>query len=229
MSSQLKATASKTSNKKCNVCGRTTKKESIVCCTSKRNFDLNCGNISEKRFNLMTTENKQKWKCDSCIGKKMTDNQNKKTSTLVPQQKIQTEKENELNVSFDKNITIRKPKCFPGTTPSRSNQSIQYDQDNSFLSIHSQTNATSLPDLSIGYDEEMITLKDIIKDLNIKLESAHLEIENLNLTNNKLKNLIQEKDKKIRTLTDICFGSTNKKKGNTIDSLNEIQINHMKF
>ncbi|CAG9786226.1 unnamed protein product [Diatraea saccharalis] len=64
--------------------------------------------------------------------------------------------------------------------------------------------ARSLPDLSIRENDEIVLLKQTISNLNIQLETAHLEIENLHLENNALQKQIVERDSKIKQLITIC-------------------------
>lgn len=42
----------------------------MKCAHCKTPYDLDCANVSLKRFNLMTKENKANWKCPECISKK---------------------------------------------------------------------------------------------------------------------------------------------------------------
>lgn len=84
----------------------------------------------------------------------------------------------------------------------RKNKSANNSPNGSFLSMKSDSSTRSLPDLSTAcYDLE--ELQNSYKTLQEQLESANLEIEQLILDNNKLKNKITELEKKIKILNSI--------------------------
>lgn len=43
--------------------------QQLTCLTCTQTYHIECANVTEKRFYLMTTENKSKWKCDYCWSK----------------------------------------------------------------------------------------------------------------------------------------------------------------
>lgn len=99
------------------------------------------------------------------------------------------------------NITLRRKNAFLR----KSCESLQnYNLSSSFNSDM----AKSLPDLSthdMGENEE---LKNKIKDLEIKLNSAHNEIDKLLLENTKLNNQLSNRDLRIKELLHICSSSS---------------------
>lgn len=97
-------------------------------------------------------------------------------------------------------------------------------EDSSFLSTN--TNARSLPDLSTFNCQEISYLQTTINDLKEKLESAHMEIENLILEKSALQNKLQDKEKKILNLTKICSPiiTTPKRKTRNITEPKTLQI-----
>lgn len=46
------------------------KREHLRCTNCKTPYDLECANVSVKRFNLMTKDNRENWKCPECINKR---------------------------------------------------------------------------------------------------------------------------------------------------------------
>ncbi|KAF9421676.1 hypothetical protein HW555_002357 [Spodoptera exigua] len=101
------------------------------------------------------------------------------------------------NANFDasfeiNNITVRKTK----KTNSMENILIENLNNNSSLL---DTTMMSLPNTSMSDSEDIINYKDTIKRLTMELESAHLEIENLNSENFRLKMDIGQYQKVIET------------------------------
>lgn len=90
-------------------------------------------------------------------------------------------------------------------------------EDNSFLSTNSNALGRSLPDLSTFNCQEITELQNTIRDLKEKLESAHMEIENLILEKSALQMTLQNQETKLQNLTKICsplISTPKKKPGN---------------
>ncbi|CAG5023706.1 unnamed protein product [Parnassius apollo] len=93
------------------------------------------------------------------------------------------------------NITIRKRKT---------NDSF----DCSFISHRSDCRRHSLPDLSIGYDSDTDELREEIKKLQKKLDSANGEIDNLNYEIYNLSKKLKDQQKTIENLKKLATEST---------------------
>lgn len=68
----------------------------INCAICNASYDLNCTNISERRFNSMSTENKLNWKCHACLNK-----QKNIKKTITPTRVLSNEQSNISSDVFD--------------------------------------------------------------------------------------------------------------------------------
>ncbi|CAK1583265.1 unnamed protein product [Parnassius mnemosyne] len=110
------------------------------------------------------------------------------------------------------NITIRKR---------RTNDSI----DSSFTSQRTEFRRHSLPDLSIGYDSDTDELREEIKNLQKKLDSANGEIDNLNYEIHTLTKKIKDQQKTIENLKKLATESnTSIKKYNSTKKILKRQL-----
>lgn len=216
MSSNAKKSLTATQKRKlltCHKCKKFVKfDENLQCKRCKNKFDLICANVAVKKFNEMTNFLKAKWTCSVCANKIQLSKST--TSTPITQSRFSTSQENVEVSLIDENKQI---------SP---NESIIHDTNSSMVSIRSES-IRSLPDLSTRFNkDDMLGLKKRTEILEQKLESAHLEIDNLVLENNKLQRIISEQEAKINNLLRICSTSTPKshKKGTLNDSKKERKV-----
>jgi hypothetical protein len=188
-------------SKKCHKCKNMISSRHFVTCSScSHDFDINCVNISDKRFYLMSPNRKKNWKCKECLS--TSDNTN----------------DRRLNITPD-NITLRRAYNIPTKNSFQSLSEDEFDSDN----LHDDTKNRSCPELNITQNSETLELKEIIKALETKLEVADSEIENLILENGQLKHKILNCDKKIKQLQSLCKTTPNIKRGRK--SLNKTKLN----
>lgn len=84
-----------------------------------------------------------------------------------------------------------------------------FDQDKS--SDYDMLNSTmkTLPNMSME-SELILRLRSEIKDLHVQLTSAHVEIENLSIENNKYKNDLESMKRKLMLMNKFSFTLTPK-------------------
>lgn len=176
----------------------------IKCCHCNKHYHVDCTHISEKRFHLMTKENKEQWKCMFCCQKKSVDPectpvQPKITSKIknLPSDKLTLK----ITDSKADNITLRKKQIIS------QNPLLNVSSDISSLDCSMDNTCRSLPDLSEVNHNEIEQLKEELESVKRELQSAHFEIENLMLENSSLKKITTEQQKKLAHLKDICYGS----------------------
>lgn len=120
---------------------------------------------------------------------------------------------------MDSNITLRRKKTF-------SRKSYDSLQNHNLSSSLDSDMAKSLPDLStydLGENEE---LKSKIRDLELKLISAHNEIDKLILENTKLSKQLSNRELRIKELLHIC--SSGAKKDDRRDSIRKKALSAIK-
>lgn len=192
-------------------------KPSIKCNKCKKHFDLSCANISSRKMQNMTKEQKIKWLCRDCDGRlhkntKLADNINttKKDYTSPITSTTQHAPINNLStnspitykdLTLDK-ITMRRPRLKTKTETVKHHQLHPHsdEEEQSFISEDSSFRR-SLPDLSTRINEDVSELKEKIEELTLQLKSAHLEIDNLSLENKRLLDKISQQDLKLNTLS----------------------------
>lgn len=173
----------------CNKCKNEIKVRRFLTCHScSKTYHIDCANVG-KRFNLMTAENKNSWKCTEC----WSPNTN-----------------NERNSTPNENITQRKKYVVTVSTQN----SFECLSDNSFNSTRETSESElnrSCPIIGRYNSEEMENLHRKINQLENKLQVAEHEIDNLILQNSTLQTKISEYENKIKKLTHICTPKTKKK------------------
>lgn len=176
--------------------------ENLQCKGCKNKFDLTCANVTVKKFYEMTNFLKAKWTCTDCSNK--IQHSKSTTSTPIATSRFPTSEENlEAFLTEEKSPTSENKQISL-------NESQIYDTNSSMLSIRSELRR-SLPDLSTRINEDdILGLKKRNEIIEQKLESAHLEIDNLVLEKNKLLRIISEQEVKINNLLRICSTSTTK-------------------
>lgn len=165
------------------VCGKCTvtitHREYLTCSSCNTIFDLNCANVSEKRFYLMTLENKQTWKCIKCI----RPGPSVEKSLYTPVR----------NIQIDNNITFRNKNINRRLSESL-NSSLSSEQSDSQL---------SLPDMRTQDSDGIEELTNEITELRNQLISAHTQIDELSLEVNSCQREMKKKDLKIKKLLAI--------------------------
>lgn len=175
-------------NTSCHKCSKMLlkKNESLLCKSCKQSYCLDCQNVSDKRYCLMTKEHKEKYICIACLSQGASSNSHGRRDDYA------TYKNNNRKV----------------LTPS--------DSETSCATCESDFETTSLPDLSTdGGPSEVQELRQQIIDLQTQLKSANAEVDRLTLENTELRNKTKGNESKINTLKKICNDkiSTTKKSG----------------
>lgn len=158
-----------------------TNREHLTCSVCDKTFHLICTkNVSTKYFYLMTSEGKQRWKCQQCQQHQPCyshDNDTAEMNYVTTRAKI--DRSRLRNRSFN-------------------------DLDDSKLSLSDcSTLASSLPDLRSQDCEACEENQSIIESLKSQLESAHSQIDELMLENGVLQKKIIAQDLKIKQLAEI--------------------------
>lgn len=152
--------------------------EILKCSKCKSTICLACGNVTEKRYNLMTREHKEKWQCTPCLTSKYKSPQNEANS----------------------NITMRNKNKKIAASPEKTHYIPSSNE-----SCSSDDEASSLPDLSTyNRSDEIEGLHRELTELRNKLKSAENEIDRLVLQNTALNNATKDKENKIDMLKKIC-------------------------
>lgn len=114
---QTKIVNKATTKTRCVVCKKIiTTREFLRCETCNCIFDLECGIVTEKRFDLMTNENKQTWKCRNC--KEKANQHMKNTSAAISRGSTTPNEHTTTNTSFG-NVTKRKPRSILNVTKTK--------------------------------------------------------------------------------------------------------------
>lgn len=189
------------------------KRRFLTCSLCNCVYDLACANVSEKRFfNTMTTEYRQKWKCQACYCKMP------KTGNMdTPAQASDCIQPVQCNSPEINNITIRKT----APTSTYHNESINSD-DMSLLGdtvYHDNTETDSLSKLTLNNLSDIIRQslqenneriisrlqstiqKEINNSMKLLREEFSQVVKNLNDQNNERKIEIEQLSLKIEQLT----------------------------
>jgi hypothetical protein len=185
----------------------------LKCKNCKNYFDLLCANVTKTRYIMMTNENKNSWKCSSCVRPKNASSTPQTTSSTITQQ----------NTTLERNITHRKRlNCtdkantpqddasqqkiseMPLRSPSCVNlsQITNDDEDrvNSTLKDNTFHSPSSLPNMSTMDNSLTVVLKAQVEELNTELSCAHEEVARLNIENGEQQQQIEKLNKKISVL-----------------------------
>jgi hypothetical protein len=175
----------------CSKCKKTLRnKDFLKCSGCHKSFDLQCtGNVTSKRYLLMTPDTRNVWKCKNCheMSQKTT-----KKQTYDPKPDNITEQSKD-------NITRRKRVALPKST-SYNNVSQALSEENIMSStlrdISTYESPRSLPNTSYMESSKVVALRAQVEDLTVELSSAHDEISNLNIENKYLHKLLEDCKKK---------------------------------
>lgn len=164
----------------------------VTCSLCKGKFHLDCGNVSEKRYLLMTPEHKRKWECTPCI-------QSKK-------------RPKKPSISIDPNVTLRR-RQIP-SKPSSSTPCVNSNNTTDSIMSADSTLNHSCSDTCTDSREDINIIEELrtkITCLESKLESAENEIERLVIENHSLRDEVSKRDAKIHQLSRLCRPSPNHK------------------
>ncbi|CAG4967522.1 unnamed protein product [Parnassius apollo] len=170
---------------KCNICNKL--------------YEPDRTNVSFKRFNVMSKERKQKWRCINCVHEK----QNSSTTispmgtTNINRQEQETTEKSTDEHKYEKNVTIRSKKNLHETCTSS-------HMNTSWTSSDSEYDIKSLPDISTLFNFEPEIIKEELERTKSILASVNLEIENLLLENSSLNKKNMEYEKTISQLINTC-------------------------
>lgn len=207
----------------------------LKCFCCAKVYDIDCTNVSEKRFQLMTKEKKTAWKCHSCHTANQRKTGNKaspvKASSSGALQRTSSTPSKE-HITFrkpilNKQLLIKDSSDTEISTGNSSYESIESQDDEDDTMPNMCISNRSCPDLRSVGNEILSDHLDKIDSLEIRLLSAENEIQNLILENNGLKKLLDENEKTIKKLTHICtstFSPKNPKIVKHRQSLNKTKL-----
>lgn len=146
-----------------------TRNNLIICSICKLNYDLQCANVSEKRFSLMTNENKLNWKCHDCIANFVSNVTIRRPTRVKSVSDISSILNSTLNIS-------------DSSANSAPNISVDYDQINELkhqiveLKIQLESAHAEIANLSLENHE----IKEKLEDHERKLEMFRKATKTLN-------------------------------------------------
>lgn len=179
----------------CYKCGKEiSKKDYITCMDCGYHFHLDCTSIGDKLFYLMTSDTREKCKCDNC---RYGQTSNKIQINIPTENSFSSLLEEELSM-----INEQDSNTFVTQRRNRKNTSLP-DLSAPFVSIDSslqQKRKSSNSSLvnSTSDNLSVMELKLEIKRIQTELDIANNEIEKLNNTNTKLNKKNQEQEKIIK-------------------------------
>lgn len=151
-------------------------RELLICSTCDKTYDLTCANVSYQRFNLMTTNNKENWKCPSCW--------------------LDFHKYHDQN-----NITHRK-KIIVNISTENSFSSL--DEEETEITSNTLDLNRSCPGPTFCHESDLQELRTEIDRLNQKLESADNEIITLLQENSILQKQLEKHKLQNKQLMQLC-------------------------
>lgn len=211
------------------------KEQKITCSECKTIQHITCANVSDQRYNLMTsTRTKGKWKCVPCSQKtsgspnvdsmKTTPSKNSHNNNPTHNTHINLHDEilNSTLKSPEK-IAIPTNKTLGKVTPQ--NCTINVSMSNSFESLntdefdlggntiheYTEQHNRSCPGVGTIKLEEYEKLEEKLQITNKKLAETNTYLEKLLLENDSMEKEIDKYKKQILCLTNICRTSSNKK------------------
>ncbi|XP_072929439.1 uncharacterized protein [Epargyreus clarus] len=187
-------------------------KSSIKCSKCKKDYEIDCLMLTNKKFQVINKDQKLKWTCQDCqteLSKNSNIQSDNSTTQNVLSKNIVKKPINttsplgphDINANWTPDrITRRQRRANPHIDIST--HSLSDNEENSITSDDSYIRR-SLPDLSTRINEDILDLKQKIEELTLQLNSAHLEIENLTLEKNTLLQKISQQDLKLNTLSAV--------------------------
>lgn len=167
-------------------------KDILKCFTCHKIYDLECANVTSKRFHLMSKEKKQKWNCKSCIERINEINKNKEKVI----QDMLLASSSTVTPDTEQYVTLRKNK--DAGVLNISLEDMQHVNSNKHVNDTFLDESThSLPNISIGETSQITHQRLEIEELNDKLSSANNEIDKLNTENEELKKKNTELQKSV--------------------------------
>lgn len=181
--------------KKCTMCKNIIRTRLFLKCSDcDLMYCVVCTNVTEKRFYLMTSENKQKWRCNTCSKKIPMLKKKENFAKSSPNTFLQND--HLMDKSFSSDILL--------------NSAISEEIINS--TMRDDSLQRSLPNLSIMENSQVSELKAKIDSLTYDLDSAHGEIDKLNGENANLKKSLDALQKKITIYNKLLSETSSPKK-----------------
>lgn len=193
----------------CSNCKKLLPKREFLCC-AKCNlmYDLDCANVSIQRFNnTMSSERKKTWICRHCIRKTNTPSTKTptatSTSTPIPSSinKDEVPIDTEECSSENNKVTHRKPRNLTPISRSYEDSFVQTEVLDDVPNINKSVYK------SVENLQESKLVKDMkteLEKVKIELNSVQNELEDMILENNKLNRTINDLNRQISFLKDIC-------------------------
>lgn len=208
---------------KCEKCVKLiTDRRILICKLCQSYYHLRCTTVSVSRFyNTLIGEHRDNWKCDSCVKKFHNEVMTKSPSPRSPCKS---------NNSTPKNNITHRVKQIANVSTENSFQSLSVNSDDEEFEDTLPENDLDL-NRSCPESQTLKTYADIeqtkrkIIDLELKLQIAENEIDNLVAENCALKNLNLEKDHKIELLQGLCKSTPTR----STKKLKKININTPKL
>lgn len=192
----------------CSVCrGPLPKREFLTCFSCKLTYDIDCANVSPKRFALMEPRHKSTWKCKDCYAKQP------KAGDSTPKTPIA----NLNNVSpsdgqGQSNVTIRaksalppphsqSPPCY--VTEDSLRQILKLELSAAITSTIKELVTTELKNLNekiTSYHDSMMFLNQQYEDLNAHLQETSAVVTELKKDNERLKATVSDLTGRLNTV-----------------------------
>lgn len=178
----------------CGKCGKHFDDRRIMNCSiCKTRYDLACANVSTPRYCLMSPNRKEKWRCESCWEKIRANKNNQ---------------ESDRNESPTHDYITKRKKIVINVETKNSFSSLSGEDEDDEESEGNR----SCPDLRINCSHQLENLKEKHDNLQNKLHSADVEIQNLIGENYTLKNRIKQLEQTVNNLKKICSSSSTQNK-----------------
>lgn len=212
---------------KLNECTKCLKKiigrQHLKCSVCVKSYHIDCTNVTNQRFNLMSKERKCTWRCDVCAKAK-----DKNKSTSIPNIDI-TSKDNSYQFEAE-NRGDEREESFRSTVVYAESEYVTLRQnkkpssidihDNTFDTNRSRESFCSVPDISMRKrDLQIEQLKEEIEEVRAQMRGADHEIEKLLLENSQLKKIIINLESKTRKYKDMYINSMTPTKKNLFQKI----------
>lgn len=163
----------------------------LHCSNCENLYHLECGNVSSKRYYLMTKEHRTQWKCNYCYEEQ--------------HQALPTTSTNTVLESPYANVTQRKKFVINVSTGnSYSSLSVEDEEDSDTYQTPRTLLNRSCPSLQGMHRYHLDEMKEKISQLQQQIDIAENEISNLLSENHDLGKKVTKYEVKIKQLETIC-------------------------
>ncbi|XP_063628878.1 uncharacterized protein LOC134800307 [Cydia splendana] len=153
-------------------------REYLICSLCKKIYDIDCANVSSQRFyNTMTKEHKDKWTCKPCLSKpKKMESSNSLPRSQIPKPKTSTQNrtiqnsEPTLNMSLRPRSALNKPARHMDSESSDVGDQILNDRNISGDTMNSSITLSTTPAPTPQRPTHALCLEDFKTILNEALE-----------------------------------------------------------